>query len=48
LTIPESAAVLGISEAKAQRDWAYARTWLYRLLADQPPPSDSPDNPAAA
>ena len=48
LTIPEAAAVLGISEATAQRDWTYARTWLYCLLADQAAPADSPDNPATA
>jgi RNA polymerase sigma factor (TIGR02999 family) len=48
LTIPEAAAVLGISEATAQRDWTYARTWLYCMLADQAPPADPPDNPATA
>lgn len=48
LTIPEAAAALGISEATAQRDWTYARTWLYCLLADQPPPEDSAENPATA
>ena len=44
LTIPEAAAALGISEATAQRDWTYARTWLFCRLADQPPP----ENPATA
>lgn len=48
LTIPDAAAALGISEATAQRDWTYARTWLYCLLADQPPPQDSAENPATA
>jgi RNA polymerase sigma factor (TIGR02999 family) len=42
LTIPEAAAALGISEATAQRDWTYARTWLFCRLADEPPP----ENPA--
>jgi RNA polymerase sigma factor (TIGR02999 family) len=44
LTIPEAAAALGISEATAQRDWTYARTWLYCRLADQPPPEHSAEN----
>jgi RNA polymerase sigma factor (TIGR02999 family) len=44
LTIPEAAAALRISEATAQRDWTYARTWLFCRLADQPPP----ENPATA
>ena len=48
LTIPEAAEALGISEATAQRDWTYARTWLYCMLADQPPPDDSVENPAGA
>ncbi len=29
LTIEEAAAVLGISERTAKRDWVYARTWLF-------------------
>lgn len=32
LSIPETAAVLGISEATAKRHWAYARAWLLREL----------------
>jgi RNA polymerase sigma factor (TIGR02999 family) len=47
LTIPDAAAALRISEATAQRDWTYARTWLFCRLADQPPPEDSAKNPAA-
>jgi len=45
LTIPEAAAALGISEATAQRDWTYARTWLYCRLADEPPSEPSAGNP---
>jgi RNA polymerase sigma factor (TIGR02999 family) len=41
LTMPEAAAVLGISLATAERHWAYARTWLYAELSDpeEPPPA---------
>jgi RNA polymerase sigma factor (TIGR02999 family) len=48
LTIPEAAAALGISEATAQRDWTYARTWLFCRLADEQPPEDPPKHPATA
>jgi DNA-directed RNA polymerase specialized sigma24 family protein len=34
LTMPEAAAVLGISLATAERHWTFARTWLYAELAD--------------
>ena len=30
LTLAEAAALLGISEPTAKRDWAYARAWLFR------------------
>jgi RNA polymerase sigma factor (TIGR02999 family) len=33
LTLEEAAAVLGISERTAKRDWTYARPWLYREIA---------------
>lgn len=32
LTLKESAAILGISHATADRHWAYARAWLYREI----------------
>ena len=32
LTIEEAAAVLGISERTAKRDWSYAKAWLHRLM----------------
>jgi RNA polymerase sigma factor (TIGR02999 family) len=34
MTLPEAAAVLGISRATAERYWTYARTWLYAELSD--------------
>ncbi len=33
LSIPEAAAVLGMSERTAKRRWTVARAWLYRELA---------------
>ena len=35
LTIAESAAELGVSEATIEREWAYARAWLRRDLGDE-------------
>jgi RNA polymerase sigma factor (TIGR02999 family) len=32
MSIPEAARSLGISEATAKRQWAYARAWLYEEL----------------
>jgi RNA polymerase sigma factor (TIGR02999 family) len=32
LTLEEAAAVLGLSERTAKRDWAYARAWLFREI----------------
>jgi RNA polymerase sigma factor (TIGR02999 family) len=34
LTMPETAAALGISLRNAERNWTYAKTWLHRELAD--------------
>ena len=48
LTIPEAAAALGISTATAERDWLYARTWLFCRLADQSPPEKSSENSSTA
>jgi RNA polymerase sigma factor (sigma-70 family) len=31
----EAAEVLGVSEATVQREWRFARAWLYRELARQ-------------
>lgn len=35
-TIPETADLLGVSEATVRRDWAAARAWLYRDLRSPP------------
>ena len=35
LTMPEAAAVLGVSLATAERWWLFARTWLYAALGDE-------------
>jgi RNA polymerase sigma factor (TIGR02999 family) len=32
LSLEEAAAVLGISESTAKRDWAYARAWLFNKI----------------
>ena len=34
LTIEQAAEALGISTSTADRHWAYARTWLYRRIAE--------------
>jgi RNA polymerase sigma factor (TIGR02999 family) len=34
LTMPEAAAALGVSLATAERNWTFARSWLYAELAD--------------
>ena len=36
LTVEETAAVLGIAPITVKRDWALARTWLYRELRGGP------------
>ncbi len=36
LTIEEVAAVLGVSVRTVERQWRYARAWLYRELVDTP------------
>ena len=42
LTVPDVAAVLGISVATAERHWAFARTWLFAELngAEKKPSAD--------
>jgi RNA polymerase sigma factor (TIGR02999 family) len=37
LTMPEAAAALGISLATAERNWTFARSWLYAEIADPRP-----------
>ena len=40
LTMPEAAAVLGVSLATAERYWTFARTWLLaELTEDEAPPA---------
>jgi hypothetical protein len=34
LTVADAEELLGISQASADRTWAYARAWLYRRLAE--------------
>jgi RNA polymerase sigma factor (TIGR02999 family) len=38
LTIPDAAAALGISHVTAERDWEYARVWLFCELSGEKPP----------
>ena len=40
LTVPETAEVLGVSRATAERRWSFARAWLHRRIAEQTSPSD--------
>lgn len=35
LSTPQAAAVLGISLATAERDWSFARAWLFKELGSQ-------------
>jgi RNA polymerase sigma factor (TIGR02999 family) len=37
LSMPEAAQALGIPLRTAERNWTYARTWLHRSLAAEPP-----------
>src|SRR5262249_1687692 len=34
LTMPEAAAALGVSLATAERNWTFARSWLYAEMAE--------------
>ena len=40
LSVAETARVLGISERSAYREWAYAKAYLFRLLATDETPQD--------
>jgi hypothetical protein len=42
-TMPEAAAVLGISVRTAERNWTYAKSWLRRELTDTHPASGGTD-----
>ncbi len=37
LTMPEAAQILGISLSTAERNWRFARAWLYAELTDEAP-----------
>jgi RNA polymerase sigma factor (TIGR02999 family) len=37
LSVEDAAQALGVSRARAYRDWAYARAWLLAALRDGPP-----------
>jgi RNA polymerase sigma factor (TIGR02999 family) len=39
LSIEETAALLGISQATVKRHWTFARAWLYRSLNESLPPA---------
>ena len=36
LTNQEVAESLGVTERTVERQWAYARVWLFQSIADQP------------
>ncbi len=44
--IRDTAAVLAVSERTVERDWARAKAYLYRSLADQEPPGAPVDDPS--
>jgi hypothetical protein len=37
LTMPEAAAALGVPLRTAERNWAYARAWLHRVVSGETP-----------
>jgi len=41
LTIPQAAETLGIAVTTANRDWGYARAWLFREISKEPDPKES-------
>jgi RNA polymerase sigma factor (TIGR02999 family) len=43
LTMPEAARLLDVSLATAERQWTYARTWLFARLRDTKEPSEARD-----
>jgi RNA polymerase sigma factor (TIGR02999 family) len=36
LSVDETAEALGLSPRTVDREWKYARAWLFRMLSDQP------------
>jgi RNA polymerase sigma factor (TIGR02999 family) len=41
LTIPQAAETLGIAVTTANRDWGYARAWLFREMSKGADPKES-------
>jgi len=41
LTIPQAAETLGIAVTTANRDWGYARAWLFREISKGPGPHEN-------
>jgi DNA-directed RNA polymerase specialized sigma24 family protein len=46
LSMAEAAQALGIPLRTAERNWTYARTWLHRSLAAEPPAGLAEGNPS--
>ncbi len=40
LTVPETAAALGVSVGTVEREWRYIKAWLHTQLVDSPPDPD--------
>ncbi len=40
LTVPETAAALGVSVGTVEREWRYIKVWLHTQLVDSPPDPD--------
>lgn len=47
MTLPAIAEVLGVSLSTIERDWAYARSWLYQEIQERQLPGDEFCSPAA-
>lgn len=45
MTLPEIAEVLGVSQSTVERDWAYARSWLYQEIQEHQLPDDGFSSP---
>jgi RNA polymerase sigma factor (TIGR02999 family) len=45
LSMPQAAEAMGVSLRTAERNWAYARTWLHRAMAAESPAGPAPADP---
>ena len=45
LTIEQAATVLGVSDSTVEREWRYARAWLYRSLGEAVVSREAQDEP---